>query len=57
MNRLIELKKPFDMMVYPRSRHGITDPRLNLHFRRALFDFVMETVGAPAAAAAPSASR
>ena len=49
--------KSFEMMVYPRSRHGITDPRLNLHFRRAMFDFVMETVGAPAAATSPSASR
>ena len=49
--------KSFEMMVYPRSRHGITDPRLNLHFRRAMFDFVMETVGAPAAAIPPSTSR
>ena len=37
--------KSFEMMVYPRSRHGITDPRLNMHFRRAMFDFVMEAVG------------
>ena len=33
------------MMVYPRSRHGIADPRLNMHFRQAMFDFVMRTVG------------
>ena len=33
--------KPFEMMMYPRSRHGITDPRLNLHLRQVMFDFVM----------------
>ena len=37
--------KPFEMMLYPRSRHGISDPRLNLHLRRLMFDFVMRTVG------------
>jgi dipeptidyl-peptidase-4 len=36
--------KPFEMMLYPRSRHGITDARLNLHLRRLMFDFVMRTV-------------
>jgi dipeptidyl-peptidase-4 len=33
--------KPFEMMLYPRSRHGISDPFLNLHLRRLMFDFVM----------------
>jgi dipeptidyl-peptidase-4 len=37
--------KPFELMIYPRSRHGITDPRLNLHLRRLMFDFVLRTVG------------
>jgi dipeptidyl-peptidase-4 len=36
--------KPFEMMLYPRSRHGITDPLLNLHLRRLMFDFVMRAV-------------
>jgi dipeptidyl-peptidase-4 len=33
--------KPFEMMLYPRSRHGIADPRLNLHVRTLMFDFIM----------------
>jgi dipeptidyl-peptidase-4 len=37
--------KPFEMMVYPRSRHGITDPRLNRHLRQTMFDFILRTVG------------
>jgi dipeptidyl-peptidase-4 len=37
--------KPFEMMLYPRSRHGISDPRLNLHLRRLMFDFVKRTLG------------
>jgi dipeptidyl-peptidase-4 len=37
--------KPFEMMLYPRSRHAISDPRLNLHLRRLMFDFVMKTIG------------
>jgi dipeptidyl-peptidase 4 len=48
--------KSFEMMVYPRSRHGIGDPRLNMHFRQAMFDFVMKTVGPPGASES-SASR
>ena len=49
--------KSFEMMVYPRSRHGITDPRLNMHFRQAMFDFVMKTVGGSPGVPSPSASR
>ena len=33
--------KPFEMMLYPRSRHGVSDPRQNLHLRRLMLDFVM----------------
>jgi dipeptidyl-peptidase-4 len=36
--------KSFEMMLYPRSRHGITDARLNHHLRQTMFDFVMRTV-------------
>jgi dipeptidyl-peptidase-4 len=37
--------KPFDVMIYPKSRHAIGDPRLNAHLRQTMFDFVMKTVG------------
>ena len=37
--------KSFEMMVYPQTRHGITDPRLNKHFRQAMLDFVLRIVG------------
>jgi dipeptidyl-peptidase-4 len=46
--------KPFELMMYPRQRHGVTDPRLNKHLRQLMFDFTMRTVGAdrPAGATA-----
>ena len=34
--------KRFDLMLYPRSRHGITDPHLNTHLRRTMLDFIIE---------------
>ena len=37
--------KSFEMMIYPRQRHGFTDARLNTHLRKLMFDFVMRTVG------------
>jgi dipeptidyl aminopeptidase/acylaminoacyl peptidase len=37
--------KQFEEMFYPRSRHGITDPRLNKHVRQLMFDFVTRTIG------------
>jgi len=37
--------RSFELMVYPRSRHGITDPRLNTHFRQTMFDFIQRAVG------------
>lgn len=36
--------KPFEEMFYPRSPHGITDPRLNKHAHQLMFDFVMRTL-------------
>ena len=42
--------KPFELMVYPKSRHGVTDARLNKHLRTLMFDFLMRTVGRSAAA-------
>jgi dipeptidyl-peptidase-4 len=38
--------KPFEMMVYPKSRHGISDGRLNSHLRQLMFDFTMRAVEA-----------
>jgi dipeptidyl aminopeptidase/acylaminoacyl peptidase len=43
--------KPFEMMVYPKSRHGIGDQRLNTHLRQLMFDFAMRAVGAEVPAA------
>jgi dipeptidyl-peptidase-4 len=40
-----KLGKPFEMMFYPRSRHGFTDARLTKHLRQAMLDFVMRVAG------------
>jgi dipeptidyl-peptidase-4 len=45
--------KPFEMMLYPKSRHGISDGRLNSHLRQLMFDFVMRAVGAETPAGSP----
>ena len=34
--------KPFDLMLYPRSRHAVTDPALNTHLRRTMLAFIEE---------------
>ncbi|MGH6693594.1 MAG: alpha/beta hydrolase family protein, partial [Gammaproteobacteria bacterium] len=36
--------KRFEVMVYPKTRHGITDPRLNKHFRQTMFDFIQRAI-------------
>ena len=54
---LQRLGKPFEMMIYPRQRHGFTDPRLNKHLRQLMFDFIMRTVGSGTPPPAASASR
>jgi len=41
--------KPFRMMVYPKGRHGITDPAQVEHLRAMMLDFVQETLLAPPA--------
>jgi dipeptidyl-peptidase-4 len=46
-----KLGKPFEMMFYPRSRHGFTDARLTKHLRRAMLDFVLRVAGTRAATA------
>jgi dipeptidyl-peptidase-4 len=54
---LQRLGKPFEMMIYPRQRHGFADPRLNKHLRQLMFDFIMRTVGSPTPPPSVSASR
>jgi dipeptidyl-peptidase 4 len=50
--------KSFELMMYPKSRHAVSDPRLSLHLRQLMFDFVMRTIATPAAVpATPTASR
>ena len=49
--------KPFEMMVYPKSRHGISDPRLQKHLRQAMLDFVLRTVDPRAAGPTPTSFR
>jgi len=52
--------KPFEIMVYARSRHGVSDPQLVHHMRTLMFDFTMRTLqpgGATAAAPTTTASR
>jgi dipeptidyl-peptidase-4 len=34
--------KQFDLMLYPRSRHGITDPAQNTHLRHRMLEFILE---------------
>jgi dipeptidyl-peptidase-4 len=37
--------KSFEMMIYPRQRHGVSDPHLNKHLRQLMFDFILSSVG------------
>jgi dipeptidyl-peptidase-4 len=34
--------KPFRMMLYPKSRHAVTDPQLLRHMRGLMLDFIVE---------------
>jgi dipeptidyl-peptidase-4 len=36
--------KSFELMLYPRSRHAVTDPYLVFHMRRMMFDFILENL-------------
>ena len=36
--------KPFELMVYPKSRHGVRDPNLVLHLRETMARFILKTV-------------
>ena len=36
--------KQFYLMVYPKSRHGVTDPLLNKHLMQMMADFVLQNL-------------
>jgi len=36
--------KPFELMLYPKSRHGVTDPLLVKHMRALMVDFIARTL-------------
>lgn len=36
--------KPFQMMIYPRSAHGVSDPELTMHLRRMMLDFTTQNL-------------
>ena len=38
---LQKAQKPFELMLYPKSRHGITDPALVKHLRTTMLEFVL----------------
>ncbi|HET7435851.1 MAG TPA: S9 family peptidase [Thermoanaerobaculia bacterium] len=39
--------KKFEMMLYPKSRHGVTDPALVYHLQRVMTDFARRELLAP----------
>jgi dipeptidyl-peptidase 4 len=39
---LQKANKPFDLMLYPKSRHGVTDPALVRHLRGLMLDYTLE---------------
>jgi dipeptidyl-peptidase 4 len=36
--------KPFEMMLYPKSRHGVSEPLLVKHMRQLMLDFTLRTL-------------
>ena len=36
--------KQFQLMLYPKSRHGVTDPLLLKHMRQMMLDFIVESL-------------
>lgn len=49
--------KPFRLMLYEKSRHGVTDPGLAKHMRQMMFDFTVETLQKTAPAQTSDAAR
>lgn len=47
MQFAFELQKagnPFQMMIYPKSSHGVSDPQLEPHMRRLMLDFTVKNL-------------
>jgi dipeptidyl-peptidase-4 len=44
--------KRFELMLYPKSRHGVTDPLLVKHMRQTMLDFTLRTLTPTPAAGA-----
>jgi dipeptidyl-peptidase-4 len=42
---LEKANKPYQLQVYPKSRHGVVDPALNAHLRAAMWKFIQENLG------------
>jgi dipeptidyl-peptidase-4 len=42
VHELQKAQKPFRLMLYPKSRHGISDPALVKHLRTTMLDFILE---------------
>jgi dipeptidyl aminopeptidase/acylaminoacyl peptidase len=38
---LQKANKRFELMLYPKSRHGVTEPALVKHLRTTMLDFVV----------------
>ena len=49
--------KAFEMMTYPKSRHGLSDALLIRHLQQLIFDFVMRAVGTPQMSVSSTSSR
>jgi dipeptidyl-peptidase-4 len=54
---LQKVGRPFRLMLYPKSRHGVTEPALVKHLRASALAWIEETLlGAPAETPSPSAA-
>lgn len=42
--------KPFELMLYPKSRHGVSDPQLLKHMREKMLEFTLRTLKPESAA-------
>ena len=54
---LQKAQKPFQLMFYPKSRHGVTDPLLVRHLRAMMLEFTLEHLNPSKAAQTATGSR
>ncbi|MQA29759.1 MAG: prolyl oligopeptidase family serine peptidase [Luteitalea sp.] len=52
---LQKAQKPFEMMLYPKSRHGVTEPLLAKHLRETMLAFTLRYLTPPAGSDGTSA--